>query len=456
MKAWIQSSLESRPIQHAITFLVVVCFTFVAFRVGQWSIDTSTNDDALPSAEIPAEADPNPSAAVEYTCPMHPQIRQNQPGECPICFMDLVEVGGNASGASNEYLPLSDEVAALAEVHVMPVERRTLTMEERFTGRLVGMDSSERAITAWTAGRIDRLYVNTIGEDVVYGQPLARVYSPEIALAQETLLHAQASLRAASDAGSEARLRAAEQASTAARQELLLLGMREWQVEDIVESEEASLYVTVYAPASGTVTARHVREGDHVARGAPLLDLSDYDGIWAELDIPERQVAFVAPGASVELTIIGLGETVEGEIAFVEPELNAARRSATARVELDNADGRLRPEMWVDAIVSMPIGEGEAQVVVPRSAVLWTGNRSLVYVYDATENPPVYMPIEVRLGPDVGEWQVIEEGVFPGERIVVNGAFRIDSELQIRGGPTMMHPSSEPIRPSAGEGHHDH
>lgn len=452
------SILESRWVQRAITFVFVVGTAVVAYRIGAWSasaVDASAEDSASAPEGHPNAESAEP-AVEEHTCPMHPQIRQNQPGECPICFMDLVAVGGGSSSASGAYLPLSDDVAALAEVHVMPVERRTLSVEERFTGRLVGADSSERSITAWTAGRIDRLWVNSVGEEVSYGQPLARVYAPEIALAQETLLHALASQDAAAGASSDARLRAAEQAAAAARQELLLLGLREWQIEDIEETGEASLYVTIYAPAAGTVTARHVREGDHVSRGAPLLDLSDYDGLWAELDVPERHLGLVHVGSEVELRVVGLDETLTGEVSFIEPELDAARRSAVARVVLDNEDGRLRPDMWLDARVRVPVGDGEPQVVVPRSAVLWTGPRSLVYVYDPIENPPVYMPIEVELGPEVGEWQVIEEGVFPGERVVVNGVFRIDSELQIRGGPTMMNPSAQAVGGSDGGGDHGH
>lgn len=419
-----------------LAVLAVVALVALAFAVGRSSAPESAPESAATDAV--AESEPAAEAPSEYVCPMHPQIRQDEPGTCPICHMDLVAVESADSGDAVT-LSLSEHAAALARVRTAPVERVPLLDALRVFGRVGTDEDNEANITAWTAGRIDRLYVPVVGETVRRGQRIARVYSPELVVAQETLIHAQHILHATAG-GSDARAQAARATVDAARTELRLLGVSDTQIDELVADGVADEYVHIYAPASGTVLRRLVAEGDHVQRGTPLVELADLDDVWVQLEIYERDLGRVTVGDSVTLDVAGRDAPIEGTIAFLDPVVDAQRRVARARVVVPNPDGALRPSTFVRATVHIErLDErGRPPVSVPANAVLWTGPRSLVYVFDQTVSPPVYMPVEVTIGDRVGDRIIVTEGVFPGETVVANGAFRLDAALQIRGGESMM------------------
>lgn len=427
------------------SFVLVAVVAIVAFAIGRFAPRDTREDAGAPLADTDGAAthDHGGEAADEYVCPMHPQIRQSEPGTCPICFMDLVAVATGGGGSESAIaLSLSESATALARVRTAPVARVPLERRIHVFGRVATADDGTANITAWTAGRIERLYVETIGEELRRGQRLARVYSPELVVAQETLIHAREILERARRDGSESRAHAAETAAHAALTELRLLGLADDTIEELVADGVADESVIIRAPAGGTVLRRHVSEGDHVDRGAPILDLADLDEVWIQLEIYERDLPHVSPGTAVELRVPGAGGRVlTGEIAFIDPIVDPDRRVARARVVVPNPDGTLRPDMFVEAdIVSDELDHrGRPPVSVPASAVLWTGRRSLVYVYDELESPPVYMPIEVDVGDRLGDRVIIESGVFPGEVVAASGAFRLDASLQIRGGNSMMH-----------------
>ena len=401
---------------------------------------------APPATVAPADAPPAAEAvATSHVCPMHPQIRQEEFGTCPICFMDLVPVESGGGGDTALAIPMSDAAARLADVRVERVTRVPVARTIRAFGTVEAPEDQQASISAWTAGRIDRLYVETVGEEVRSGQRLARIYSPELVLAQETLIHAQRIVDTSTGPDSARRRASGEAAVRAARTELRLLGIDDAQVDAMVADGQADEYVEIRAPSSGTVMRRHVREGDHVQRGTPILDLAGLDELWVQLEVYERDLPHVRVGTPVELRFAGASSSpVAGTVAFIDRTIDPARRVARARVVVDNPEGRYRPAMFVEAVLraSYVDARGRPPVSVPASAVLWTGVRSLVYVYDPIESPPVYMPIEVELGDRVGDRYVIEAGVFPGEQVVVNGAFRLDASLQIRGGASMMQPAS--------------
>lgn len=435
------------------TVAFVALFSLIAYQIGRASHAASSAADAS-DAEQAEHADHTED--VEYVCPMHPQIRQDEPGTCPICFMDLVPVdlggGGDDSGVA---LVMSESAVRLSHVRTGPVERVPLERQINVFGRVATSDDGDANITAWTSGRIERLYVETVGETVRRGQRLARIYSPELVVAQETLIHARRILAEAREADSTGRVRAAEAAEHAASTELRLLGISEQQMEELVADGVADETVMIYAPAGGTVMRRMANEGDHVRRGAPILELADLEEVWIQLEVYERDLPHVTVGTRVDLTVPGTQHgRFSGTIAFIDPTVDAARRIARARVVDDNADGAFRPDMFVEATIASPVTDprGRPPVSIPSSAVLWTGLRSIVYVYDETEDPPVYMPVEVELGDRIGNRQIVTGALFPGETVVTSGAFRLDASLQIRGGASMMNPTGG----QGGGGGHDH
>jgi Cu(I)/Ag(I) efflux system membrane fusion protein len=455
----------SKKLVRPLITLAVVAALIAAFALGR-----RTAPEHDPGADVATDPDPHAAhaehgagqggdegAEVEYVCPMHPQIRRDEPGTCPICHMDLVPVEAGGTEEGDGVIALSEAAVALARVRTEEVARTPLMKTLRLFGRIEASDSGEARVTAWTAGRVERLYVQNVGERVRRGQRLVAIYSPEIVLAQETLIHARRIAREARELGSPTREATAEATARAARTELRLLGLDDDAIDDLVADGVADEVVTIRSPGSGTVTERLVREGDHVERGTPLLALSDLSEVWAQLEVYEQDLPLVREGATVSMRLPGHGgEAISGRVAFIDPVLDPRRRVARARVVLENPAGALRPEMFVEAEVHTEVTdvEGRVPVSVPATAVLWTGERSLVYVHDPVESPPVVMPIEVVLGARVGDRYVIEEGVFPGEEVVVNGAFRIDADLQIRGGDSMMgRGAGGAADPSAGGGH---
>ena len=412
------------------------------FLLGRATTSGDTDDDEKPSASS-GEAEEDDDSNI-WTCPMHPQIQEVEPGSCPICHMELVpvddvdELGGEHE--QQETIQLSEDALAMARVQHDTVKRSSLSDDIDVFGTVDVSEESEVDLTAYTGGRIERLMVRAEGERVERGDLLAQIYSPDLLEAQRTLTQAQNSLQSAREAGSERRVRAAESAMASARDRLRLLGVDQRQIDEIEAGGQPRETVDVYATASGTVQTRHVSEGDYVEEGERILSLAGLDELWAQLDIYERDLPRVREGAPVSMQVSALpGEEIEGRIAFISPEIDEQRRVARARVPLPNDDGRLRPGMYLDAAVEAPVaGEDHEVLSVPRSAVLWTGQRSLVYEYDDELEPAGYVPREVELGPRVDDHYVIEEGLEEGAEVAAKGAFRIDASLQIDGGRSMM------------------
>ena len=422
--------------KHWKKLVAVLAVVVVAFAVGRWSAGDSDDGGGDTTASTGDEVGDEPEI---WTCPMHPQIQEDEFGTCPICHMDLVPL--DDGGAGDDDMPavrLSEGARKMARVQNATVEDGAVTGELGVYGRIAVDEQAEVDISAWTGGRIERLLVQSRGERVTRGQLLAQVYSPELVSAQRTLLQALENKENAEASGSDRRARAAQASLDAARTELRLLGIDARQVEQIEDSRQARETVDIYATATGTIQARHVTEGDYVTTGDAILSLASLDTVWAQLEIYERDLRRVSVGTPVTVEVPALdGEELDGRISFLSPDVDPQRRVARARVVLSNEEGELRPGMYLRGRVEIS-EEGDEVLSVPKSAVLWTGERSLVYRYDRDLDPAGYVAQPVKLGARIGDRYVIREGVSEGDEIAARGAFRIDSELQIRGGPTMM------------------
>ncbi|MFU8803993.1 MAG: efflux RND transporter periplasmic adaptor subunit [Bradymonadaceae bacterium] len=422
------------------TFVVVALIIAVAFAIGR-----ATSGEAAVTHDPHAGHDhgDEPEANIEYVCPMHPQIRQSEPGTCPICHMDLVPVEAGSGGDDDvPNVSFSKAARALGGVRTARAEAIALTREIDVFGRVEMNETSEVDLTAWAGGRIERLLVNSTGERVRRGQLLARIYSPDLLVAQQTLVQASRNLVEAQAAGSEVRARAARSAMEAARTELRLLGVDSRQIDAVLEDGKAKETLDIFATASGTVRARHVSEGDYVQTGGRIVSLVALDSLWVQLEIFERDLPFVTTGTPVRIRVPAIGdEEFEGRVSFIDPVLDERKRVARARVVVANDSGRLRPGMFLRATIDAAFEEGDGEdlpVSVPASAVLWTGKRSMIYRLDSSFDPPAFVPVMVELGPRMGDRYVVREGLEAGDEVAESGAFRLDASLQIKGGPTMM------------------
>lgn len=367
-----------------------------------------------------------------WTCSMHPQIRQSEPGDCPICGMDLIPVEKETAQQNPQVIHLSEYAKKLANVQTMTVGGTEAAANKiRLNGKVAVAESRSYSQSTHIPGRIERLYVNFTGEKINQGQALAQIYSPELVTAQEELLQAYA-IR-------ESNPRLFE----AAKEKLRNWKIGRNQINRILERGKPSEQFTITADMSGIVTEKKVELGDYVQRGTPIYEIANLNQVWVLFDVYENEMSWISEGDKIEFTVASFpGETFEGEVEFIDPLVNPQTRVSTARIVVGNEKGRLKPGMFVTGTVKIPLGQSaDNKLTVPKSAVLWTGKRSVVYV--EAKDGSGYLLREVVLGPSLGDSYAIAEGLESGEKVVVNGTFTVDAAAQLAGKPSMMSPEQE-------------
>ena len=279
---------------------------------------------------------------------------------------------------------------------------------------------------AYIPGRIEKLMVNFTGEMVRKGQPLALIYSPELVTAQQELLETSKTKQAQPDI------------YEAAKEKLQQWKLTDKQISEIENSGKVQANMEVESTASGIVTARRVNNGDYVSQGSVLYEVSDLSRVWVLFDAYESDLPFLKKGDKVDFSIQALpGSAYSRTIMFIDPVIDPVNRVAKIRLEMSNPGAKLKPEIFATGIVKSNLAEYKDKLVIPRSAVLWTGKRSIVYVKQ-TGDEPVFKIGEIELGPMLGNSYVVTEGLKDGEEIVTVGAFSVDAAAQLEGKPSMM------------------
>jgi Cu(I)/Ag(I) efflux system membrane fusion protein len=365
----------------------------------------------------------NPSAV--WTCSMHPQIRMPAPGKCPICGMDLIPLIHSNVSVDPEAIQFTPEAAQLANVLTSVVTSQKPVKEVRLYGKVQADERLLQSQVAHIPGRIEQLMVNFTGETVKKGQTLAVIYSPELVTAQQELLEA-AKTKDTQPGIYEA-----------AREKLQLWKLTDSQISNIEGSGSVQTKFEIVSNTSGIVTARRVNNGDHV-----LYDIADLSSLWVMFDAYESDLPFLNVGDNLDFTVQAMpGKSYSGRIIFIDPVLDPVNRVSKVRVEISNPSGRLKPEMFATGIVQANLGDFRNKLVIPRSAVLWTGKRSIVYVKQAGTSEPIFKMREIELGPMLGSSYIVEDGLMEGEEIVTQGTFSVDAAAQLEGKPSMMNPS---------------
>ncbi|WP_287439853.1 efflux RND transporter periplasmic adaptor subunit [Reinekea sp.] len=449
------------------------------------------SDPLKPKAQAEAEV---------WSCSMHPHIQRDKPGQCPICGMDLIPVpqhetqniaGMDGMDAARK-ISVSPAQKALMRIETFPVERRFPIASLRLVGKVAYDETNLASITAWIPGRIDGLFVDYTGLKVQKGDHMVRLYSPELYSAQEELLQAIRGMAEISKSGLSSLQASAEGTVAASRDKLRRWGLTAEQIKAIEKSGKPTEHVTIYSPASGVVIHKNAQEGMYVETGSRIFTIADLSSVWVQLDAYESDLQWLHYGQPVAFTTEAFpGETFEGRVAFIDPVLNPKTRTAKVRVNVDNSDQRLKPEMFVRANVSARLANDgkvvdemlagkwvspmhpeiirntpgqcpvcgmelvtaeslgftqivaadlSAPLVIPATAALLTGNRAIVYIEVPDTDRPTYVGREVVLGPRAGEDYVVKSGLKVGDLVVVSGNFKIDSALQIQAKPSMMNP----------------
>ena len=375
-----------------------------------------------------------------WTCAMHPQIRMEQPGKCPICGMDLIPLVKNGATAIDpSAIQLSKESAQLANVLTSIVTRQKPVKEVRLYGKVQADERLLQSQVAHVPGRIDLLAINFTGETVAKGQELAVIYSPELITAQQELIET-------------IKIKQIEpELYEASKEKLRQWKLTDYQISKIESSGAVQSSFEVVSNTSGTVIDRFVNTGDHVSEGTILFKIADLSKVWVMFDAYESDLQFMQKGEKVKFTLQAFpGTAFTGNIVFIDPVIDPVTRVAKVRVEADNHSGRLKPEMFASGIVSTSLKEYQNNIVIPKSAVLWTGKRSIVYVKQPGTNEPAFKIREIGLGPMLGESYVVTDGLEEGEEIVTNGTFSVDAAAQLEGKPSMMNPQGGKINSMPG------
>ncbi len=450
--------------------ILLLIITVAAFAIGYCSKTVLQEDSG--TAKIAA---PEKQKQI-WTCSMHPQIRKNEPGQCPICSMELIpaETSDDGSHIAKNIINLSPIGEKLAEIQTAPVEKKIPKKELRLTGKIVFDETLVANITAWTPGRLEKLFVNYVGVKVTKGEHLFELYSEELYVKQAEYVIARQAGRTTSASG---------------RESLILAGMSEKQVNELEKTGKPQLYVTINSPISGTVVERHGTEGMYVKRGTIIYKIADLSKLWLMLDVYESDVGWLRYGQKVLFGVDSMpGTTLTGKVVFIPPVLDEKTRTIKVRVNVDNSDAKLKPGLLAHATVFstlmsdkpvmdkslagkwigpmhpeiirekpekcpicgmalVPVEEyftlintnAMPSLVIPVTAPLITGKRAVVYIADP-DNPGNYEGREIILGPRAGKYYVVKSGLMEGEQVVVNGNFKIDSAMQLEAKPSMMNP----------------
>jgi Cu(I)/Ag(I) efflux system membrane fusion protein len=367
----------------------------------------------------------------QWTCSMHPQIMQPEPGDCPICGMDLIPAETSADGLEANEFKMSQNALALANIESTIISNTTNSAGSlTLSGKINENEKTNAIQTAHFGGRIEKLFVNTTGEKVNQGQQLALIYSPELVTAQKELLTAIESKT------KDLTL------YKAVRNKLKLWKLSESQINKIEESKAIITNFPVYANVSGIVTKKMVEEGNYVKEGQSLLMISNLTTVWADFDAYEKQLSTIKKGDDITITTnTNPNKELKAKISFIDPVLNTSTRTVVVRAELNNRNGELKPGMFVKGVLASSNVKSNKKTIisVPKSSVLWTGKRSVVYVKKQGDEP-IFELREVTLGNEIGEHYEILNGLSENEEIVTNGTFTVDAAAQLQGKKSMMSP----------------
>jgi len=434
-----------------------------------------------------------------WTCSMDPQVRLDEPGQCPICFMDLIPLENTTDTIDPNSLRLSPSAVALAKIQTTAVRRGHAISQKHLSGKIDFDETRVKHIAAWFPGRLERLYVDYTGIRVNKGDHLLEIYSPELYSVQSELIQAYTGKIRQNKSESMQAISVSNYGTV--KEKAKLLGLSDSQIKDIVGRGKARSVLQINSPITGIVTHKNAVEGKYVKTGEKIYSIADLSQVWLVLEAYEQDLPWIVYGQELRFTVTSLpGQSFSARISYIDPLVNEAKRSITVRAVLDNSAGLLKPGMLAEAVLTASLNaegkvvakdvkgswvcpmhpeevsdhpgdcsicgmdlvpleqisgtsaEHSSALLIPSTSVLKTGKRALVYIQTVGDEGSIYMQKEVVLGPRVGEDYIVLSGLMEGEYVVSHGSFKIDSAMQIAGKQSMM--SRQGMAPQVQTGHH--
>ncbi|WBX71388.1 efflux RND transporter periplasmic adaptor subunit [Tenacibaculum retecalamus] len=401
--------------------LIYIGILAVGLLLGWWFFGNSSNEETEHKHSETAKTNQM------WTCSMHPQIMQPEAGDCPICGMDLIPAETSAEGLNANEFKLTKNAMALANIQTSVVGYNTSDDATiKLSGKIVENEEANVVQASYFSGRIERLNVNSIGEEVRKGQLLATIYSPELFAAQQELITAS-SLKETQPA-----------LYKAVRNKLKLWKISENQINQIEASGKVKQNLPIYATVSGTVSEKLVEQGDYVKQGQALLKITNLNTVWALFDIYENQIELFKKGQDITVTTTAYpNKEFKKKVDFIDPTFNSATRTLKLRVVLNNKKREFKIGMFVEGRIKNTLSNEGQSLMIPATAILWTGERSVVYL-KTNPDEPIFEMKEVTIGRQLGEQYEVVDGLKNGEQIVTNGTFTVDASAQLQGKKSMM------------------
>ena len=374
-----------------------------------------------------------------WTCSMHPQVRQTEAGQCPFCGMDLIPLGETEDVAALDEIQMTNTAMKLADISTVIVKKGIAQKNLELSGKIAVDERSVIAVPAHFAGRVEKLYADYTGQVIKVGQKLATIYSPDLVLAQKELLEAE---------------KFKDRNPTffdAAIQKLKRWDFSDRQIQEILENKSPIEKLDIYSHDSGTIFSKKISQGDHVMDGMVMFEIANLNKLWVIFDAYESDLAWIKLGDVVEFQAPSLpGETFKSKITFIDPSVRADSRTVAIRAEISNPKGILKPDMFAEGILSTSYSGSNDDVSIPKTAVLWTGKRAIIYVKVKDTENPTFQFREIELGPETDDSYIVKSGLVEGEEVAINGVFKIDAAAQLQGKKSMMNPEVKKVDYSFG------
>ena len=354
-----------------------------------------------------------------WTCGMHPEVISDKPGVCPICQMELTPLK-TTSGAAGKTIQIDPATVQNIGVLTEKVERRNLSLKIRSNGIVKPAEDAEFKVNARVSGWVEKLYVSRTGDLVEKGQPLLELYSPELVAAQEEFLLALEKSPSVKWEGVDL--------LQAAKRKFQLWNIADEQIENLSRNRRVERTMTITSPARGIVLMKNVVQGSAVKPGMDLYHIADLDKVWVIAQVYEYELPWITVGDNV--LIVSPYEpslNLKGGLEFIYPYLDSKSRTAEVRISVPNPALRLKPEMYVDVIISARQKLGVLSV--PKQAVLRSGKRDIVFI---DLGGGKFEPRQVHLGMETDEYYEILHNLREGESVVTSAQFLLDSEAKLQ------------------------